>query len=335
MMKQLIKKNIGLFFSQPFILNKMLEEKGCILMFHRVLPDHQKNTFVPQSSIVIYQSEFDQLLNKLKDNFEVVSLPYLLKNYNNNENAKNNKPLLAISFDDGWSDNIYYALPILKKHKIQASLFIANQFISSQKKFWWTALSEYLSLNKGVDIIVRHLDLTEDQQLLLNKVIHNKSTIDELIISLKNCDQQQLAKLADILVDSEPEKLHADGMTWDELQIWLDAGQHIGAHTLNHFLLTHITEELANKEILESYQDLCLRFGSHKVLDIFCYPNGNNNKNLQLLVQSLGFNYALGTEPRLLEKRCNPYNLPRFNINSSHVLHTEKLFFQIAKSWFN
>ena len=65
-------------------------------------------------------------------------------------------------------------------------------------------------------------------------------------------------------------------LTWNELQLWLEAGCDIGGHTHNHLHMTHLSademldEVLCNKQILEEKLHLRLR--------AFSYPYGEHNK---------------------------------------------------------
>ena len=48
---------------------------------------------------------------------------------------------VVITFDDGYKDNYLYAYPILKKHRIPATIFLATGHIDTGKLFWWDKVS--------------------------------------------------------------------------------------------------------------------------------------------------------------------------------------------------
>lgn len=76
-------------------------------------------------------------------------------------------------------------------------------------------------------------------------------------------------------------------MNLEELKQWLNAGMKIGAHTHNHVSLTHVNDELAHTEILQSKNEL-ERLLNIRVQD-FCYPYGHFNKNHVQILKELGF----------------------------------------------
>ena len=49
---------------------------------------------------------------------------------------------IAITFDDGYADNMYQAVPILEKYKIPATIFVCTGY--SGKEFWWDELERLI-----------------------------------------------------------------------------------------------------------------------------------------------------------------------------------------------
>ena len=39
--------------------------------------------------------------------------------------------VLRLTFDDGYADNLMYALPLLEKHKVPATIFVASGQVDS------------------------------------------------------------------------------------------------------------------------------------------------------------------------------------------------------------
>lgn len=69
----------------------------------------------------------------------------------------------------------------------------------------------------------------------------------------------------------------------------------LGAHTIHHVDLPHVTEVFARKEIVKSKEALELWYGSPVVS--FAYPNGRFSDNLEKLVKEAGFTNAVSTLP--------------------------------------
>lgn len=114
--KQKIKRISAKVFYPYFRAVKLFdrEPRFTILMYHSVNPNH------PFS---ILPNEFEQQIKFLVSNYQVLPLKDFL---NFNENS------LAITFDDGYEDNFYYALPILKKYNCPATFFICTGFVTEK-----------------------------------------------------------------------------------------------------------------------------------------------------------------------------------------------------------
>ena len=51
---------------------------------------------------------------------------------------------LAVTFDDGYVDNVTAALPVLERHDIPATIFVIGHAIGRKREFWWDALQRAL-----------------------------------------------------------------------------------------------------------------------------------------------------------------------------------------------
>jgi peptidoglycan/xylan/chitin deacetylase (PgdA/CDA1 family) len=54
------------------------------------------------------------------------------------------KPVLAITFDDGYEDNLTIAEPLLQKFQIPATVFVVAENILHGQEFWWDELESIL-----------------------------------------------------------------------------------------------------------------------------------------------------------------------------------------------
>ena len=63
-------------------------------------------------------------------------------------------------------------------------------------------------------------------------------------------------------------------MGWDDARALLSAGFEVGAHTVNHAILSRVPLETATEEILESAARVKAETGSCS--RTFCYPNGKH-----------------------------------------------------------
>ncbi|MEW6560212.1 MAG: polysaccharide deacetylase family protein [Pseudomonadota bacterium] len=89
-----------------------------ILMYHRVarLPAYDQLTVSPE--------RFDRQMQQLAAH-KVVSLEEGLRAL---RAGPLREPMFAVTFDDGYLDNITEAAPILERHRIPATIFVTTQF---------------------------------------------------------------------------------------------------------------------------------------------------------------------------------------------------------------
>jgi peptidoglycan/xylan/chitin deacetylase (PgdA/CDA1 family) len=101
-----------------------------ILAYHRVFPD-------PRGALAVTPENFElQLRSFLKKGYHALPLKDVFFNY-----LKDGKPIpkktLVITFDDGYKDNYTYAMPILKKLNVPATVFLAADYIGRDVTFPW------------------------------------------------------------------------------------------------------------------------------------------------------------------------------------------------------
>ena len=109
---------------------------NAILNYHRICSD---NVFTkPNDELVVSESKFREQLIFLQKNYNIVSLDGLLSFENKN------KSNVSITFDDGYKDNLTYALPILNELKIPATIYIITKFYEKEGSIWWWELQDYI-----------------------------------------------------------------------------------------------------------------------------------------------------------------------------------------------
>jgi peptidoglycan/xylan/chitin deacetylase (PgdA/CDA1 family) len=52
---------------------------------------------------------------------------------------------VSLTFDDGYRDNLEYALPILERHKAPFTMFVATSFPDRLGELWWVALERVVA----------------------------------------------------------------------------------------------------------------------------------------------------------------------------------------------
>src|SRR5437899_12359222 len=88
--------------------------------------------------MVVTPATFDRQLTFLKERFDIVPLSALLADIGIAQPPA--RPRCVVTFDDGWRDNYDLAFPILRRHRIPATVFLTTDFIGTDRAFWHTEL---------------------------------------------------------------------------------------------------------------------------------------------------------------------------------------------------
>ena len=106
-----------------------------VLAYHRVAaPLHDP------WSLAVTPEHLDQQLAVLRDAGRVDSLDDVLA-ATWRDRCRRRTPRFAITFDDGYADNLLCALAVLERHDAPATVFIATGMLD-EPAFWWDVLAE-------------------------------------------------------------------------------------------------------------------------------------------------------------------------------------------------
>ena len=51
---------------------------------------------------------------------------------------------VAVTFDDGYANNLYEAKPLLERHEVPATVFVTSGMVGREREFWWDELEAIL-----------------------------------------------------------------------------------------------------------------------------------------------------------------------------------------------
>lgn len=100
-------------------------QRVIILLYHRISDQFRDN-------VTTGIDQFEQHMAYLATNFVTVSLKQIVEG-NIPRNAS--KPIIAVSFDDGYLDNFENAAPVLLKHQVPCTFFVSTEKIRDNKPF--------------------------------------------------------------------------------------------------------------------------------------------------------------------------------------------------------
>jgi peptidoglycan/xylan/chitin deacetylase (PgdA/CDA1 family) len=305
-----------------------------ILMYHRVIDDNDPYIPFIQPGMYVRLSSFNDQLEFLAENYEIVSIKDMLNLIETNHVAKD-RQYCVITFDDGWLDNYQHAFPILKKFSAPATIFLAESFIGTNRFFWHEKISKlfYLSRSKlknsSLPIESRNRQATDALGLLRNLIFsagHPTPAIDATIEAMKSLPISTIENAIDNLADELdiPFANERTMLNWAEIAEMGKNNISFGSHTCGHQILTNLNLQDATLEINGSMEKL--KSKELNFVPIFCYPNGRYNDQIRSLVIDAGYSAAVTTKlGRESGELRDPFGILRIGIHDD-IANTKPLF---------
>lgn len=100
-----------------------------VLLYHRVA-----NVKDDPYLLSVSPDNFKNQIEWLKKNVNVIPIMKLVKQISTGEIKSYS---FCITFDDGYADNFYNALPILRQFKVPATIFVTSGMINKKEPFCW------------------------------------------------------------------------------------------------------------------------------------------------------------------------------------------------------
>jgi peptidoglycan/xylan/chitin deacetylase (PgdA/CDA1 family) len=280
-----------------------------ILIFHRV---HAScDALFPAEPDV---ARFDAICGWLKNWFNVLPLEDAVDRL---QGGRLPPRAACITFDDGYADNHDVALPILLRHRLPCTFFIATGYLDGGRMF-----------NDSIVELVRRcalpalaveglgLRLSSHAPLALGDHRARVAAIRALIGALKYRPPPERLALCLALerragVSALPDDLM---MSREQVRALHRAGMQVGAHTVTHPILAHLDAAQARAEIEGGKSDLECIVG--RPVSLFAYPNGQpgtdyTNETMKL-VREIGFRAAVSTAWGCSDSHTDILQLPRF-----------------------
>jgi peptidoglycan/xylan/chitin deacetylase (PgdA/CDA1 family) len=284
---------------------------GAILMFHHVRP-YVPRDFEPNRILEITPQFLDDVIGRAKTRgYDVIPLgdvPMRLRDPGRGR-------FIALTFDDGYRDNLVHALPVLERHQAPFTIFVTTGFADRTSPMWWSDLEEALD---------RLPDVRFQEELipLVGPAAKHKA-FTRLTSELRKSDWSTardtiaaLASEAGVDTRARVDRLCLD---WREIKALdgLDLCT-IGAHTVTHPMLALQSASEAQAETARSKARLEEMLG--RPVHHFAYPVGDSGAAGQRefgAAREIGFATSVTTRPGVLfpEHAGHLHALPRLSVN--------------------
>jgi peptidoglycan/xylan/chitin deacetylase (PgdA/CDA1 family) len=269
-----------------------------IIGYHRVVQDFRAAAPHSIEPMLVSAQTFERQLDWIGQRYQFVTLDDLAAW---TDGAKKfDRPVAAITFDDGYADVFHHAFPILKRKGIPAAVFVVTDLVGTSRLQAYDQL--YLLLlgafahwrNPWRDLSGLLVGLNVSPAAMAKVGAAASHPLRTTWALIENLSQAQTARIIDALrteVRIPPvaeAELHAVG--WDMLREMSRAGVTVGSHSRSHARLTQESWEKVFDETRGSREEAESQLGIP--VEHFAYPSGGFNAAVVRAVAAAGYRCA-------------------------------------------
>lgn len=235
---------------------------------------------------------------------------------------RDRRTLLALTFDDGYSDNYSYGFAQAHALQVPFTIFLIPGYFESGDYFWWLEGRRLVRRAQVSEATIEghtyHLNKTDERNALARAIdtgLRHATSIAEreaFLMSVRNV----LVVPSSIVPEEEPTL----PLKWSEVREMEKSGWvSFGGHTMNHPILAYLTDPVEmQREIGECRTMLEQQLGH--LIRTFAYPVGQLQHikgNVPQTVQQAGYDWAFTTMYGFNTAQSNRYLLRRVEVDVS------------------
>ncbi|MDE6435783.1 MAG: polysaccharide deacetylase family protein [Lachnospiraceae bacterium] len=274
-----------------------------VLMYHRII-DSNYNFW----KLNVSPQTFEKHIKYISENYKVLKLEEEWSNI-----VEAGEKYVVITFDDGYVDNYRFALPILEKYHVPATVFVSTDLIDMDEMYWWDELEKIFIIDKytgefeldGIPYKVTDSSGRENACLTIRNRMKDMNPVER---------RNSMRELRTKLGLEQPGTCELRCVNTQELVRMAESPYvTIGGHTKSHLSMGDIhSKELLRSEIEGSLGILERKIG--KKVDVFAYPFGAAGDRCDAADQILS---ECGIKKTMLVRNGNVnvedkmYNIPR------------------------
>jgi peptidoglycan/xylan/chitin deacetylase (PgdA/CDA1 family) len=252
-------------------------EKACsgrfqVLSYHKVSPEVHP-FFEPLQPAI-----FEQQMRFLKRCYNVLDLQELVDRSRYGEVPER---AVAITFDDGYSDNYEYAFPILRNYDLPATIFVATAAIDNRDILWHDRIFD------AFRFATRKPGAREERRILNSAINRARGLSGEAL-------SRFIEELEQGLQPDFAGRAKQSMLTWEQIQEMHRSGIQFGSHTVTHPIVSRLSKERLERELRESQAELSDRLRTP--ITAFAYPNGrasDYNDDVKSALRRCGYSCAV------------------------------------------
>jgi peptidoglycan/xylan/chitin deacetylase (PgdA/CDA1 family) len=307
--------------------SRLMRHKAAILMYHRIADRQEAQFDYSPNGMITLPSLFARQMRFLAKHYQVLTINQLCDVLEGTSPIPA-RPIACVTFDDGWLDNWTEALPVLRRYRIPATIFVSCNCIDNISWYWLERL-KFVIAHAHRCLVDRtlsgpdRLTLEKNMRMLgLDALCHELApNLGAMLLQLARQiahdgenEQRQWQAWTEELAEYSRLAEMQYFMTWDQLRSLQNQGIEIGAHSLTHTDLTTLSHQQVTREIEGSKSRLESQL--QRTIHNFAFPYGKHNSTTEEVLRTAGFRSASTTVIGLVDIQAKPFLLERINIHT-------------------
>jgi len=278
--------------------------RALVLMYHRVLPAAEARRDAVEDGMFVTPETFGRHLDWLCDRFHVLPLHEVV------ERLGAGRPLpagaCAITFDDGWRDNVEHALPALERRHLPATVFVVTERMGTEGAFWPDEVCRRLGPLPAPARAALAVRLGADPA---------HEPLAGVLERLKGLSEPERERALDALREATPAPAARprELLSWDEVERLARGGVDVESHGASNAILTHLADDAVLRELRTARERL--RERGHGRHHLFAYPSGAYDERVLRIAREVGHRAALTVERGLAAAGGDPMRIPRVGLH--------------------
>jgi peptidoglycan/xylan/chitin deacetylase (PgdA/CDA1 family) len=272
-----------------------------VVGYHRVVENTAAHTATSIPAMLTSTRMLERHLDWIGRRYRFVSVDELGTRLEAGEPFE--KPVAAITFDDGYRDNYEHAFPLLKRKGIPAAFFVVTDLIGTPQMQNYDRLFMLLVRAFGIwrsapDDLIRVLLGLGIGLADIERFRHVACTpMKAVTLLLNGLPQADILRIIEALEEKVEIQAHLmeefASMDWDMVADMHKSGMTIGSHTRTHVVMTNERPERIHEELKGSRTILESRLGAP--ITQFAYPDGKFDVTAVRQLKNAGYRFAYTT----------------------------------------
>ncbi len=268
-----------------------------VLGYHRVVGDFTLEAKRSIPAMLVTPAMLEQQLDWVGGRFRFATLDEVAGCLQAGGQVGSGKPMAAVTFDDGYRDVYYNALPLLRRKGIPAAVFVVTDLVGTRNPqthdllylLLRRAFAAWRSPGRELVRLLQRLDLPPVEGA--GGCGEPFTSTGILLSTLSRAETERIVRhLSETVAVSEKELEGLLALDWAMIDEMRSSGFTIGSHSRSHALLTNEAHGKVVDELSSSRQRLETQLRAP--VRHFAYPDGRFNSAVVGAAVAAGYHFG-------------------------------------------